>query len=469
MIPDFRRGLILTNSETVLAVKSQCNCFAILKIDQKRTGLYIEADLYEKLEGLGVAKDFIRSCFTEFNDGYYYVSKPDYNVFSAKYGPYAETDEEVLNFCTAYKEFVDKQGEITLNDAVYVEEYNILLPIVTDDNNKRLTANILLGSWLTEGLAIDGTDLEKVSLLNQWLSSDSIEAAVEATGLKVKKHKKVETKEDSKAETKATGKKGIPKIEGKFELPGREKLTKHFNEQIVDFIQNMDKYEKMGIHSIPATLLYGKPGCGKTYAVEKLADFLNLPCFEISSGSVGSPYIHETSKKISEMFEKAIDAAPSILIIDEMEAYLSSREDSSSGKHHIEEVDEFLRYIPKAIDAKVIIFGMTNMINLIDPAILRKGRFDFVEEVGMPSKQEVLAVLENGIKKMPMDGKIDLDALADKLVNRPMSDVGYIIRQAARIAVKNDSETVKQEHLIEAVNSLDPIQKEPERRRIGFH
>ena len=87
----------------------------------------------------------------------------------------------------------------------------------------------------------------------------------------------------------------------------------------------------------------------------------------------------------------------------------------------------------------------------------------------MPSKQEVLAVLENGIKKMPMDGKIDLDALADKLVNRPMSDVGYIIRQAARIAVKNDSETVKQEHLIEAVNSLDPIQKEPERRRIGFH
>ena len=468
MIPEFRRGLILTNNETVLAVKSQCDCFAILKIDQKRTGLFIDASLYGKLEDLGVAKDFIRSCFTKFNDGYYYVSKPDYNVFSAKYGPYAETDEEVFNFCAAYKDFIEKQGEIALNDAVYIEEYNILLPIVAGDNDKKLTANMLVGSWLTEGLAIDGTDLEKISLLNQWLSSDSIETAVEAAGLKVKRHKKTEAKEDSKAEKKTTGKKGIPKIEGKFELPGREKLSRYFNEQIVDFIQNMDKYEKMGIHSIPATLLYGKPGCGKTYAVERLAEFLNLPCFEISSSAVASPYIHDTSKKIGEVFEKAIDAAPSILIIDEMEAYLSSRENSSTGAHHIEEVDEFLRNIPKAIDAKVIIFGMTNMINLIDPAILRKGRFDFVEEVGMPSKQEVLAVLENGIKKMPVDGKLDLDALAEKLVNRPMSDVGYIIRQAARIAVKNDSETVKQEHFMEAVNSLSPIQKEPEHRRIGF-
>lgn len=468
MIPDFRRGLVLSNNEKVLAVKSKCDCFAILKIDQKRTGLYVEGNLYKKFENLGVNKDFICSCFKEFNDGYYYVSKPDYNVFSAKYGPYAETSDEVFNFCTAYKDYIEKQGEIALNDAVYVEEYNILLPIVSDENNKRLTANLLLGSWLTEGLAVDGTDLEKISLLNQWLSSKSIEAAVEATGLKVKRHKKAETKEGGKIAKKTNRKKGIPKIEGRFELPGREKLTKYFNEQIVDFIQNMDKYEKMGIHSIPATLLYGKPGCGKTYAVERLAEFLNLPCFEISSSAVASPYIHDTSKKIGEVFDKAIDAAPSILIIDEMEAYLSSRANSGAGTHHIEEVDEFLRNIPKAIDAKVIIFGMTNMIDLIDPAILRKGRFDFVEEVGMPSKQEVLAVLANGIKKMPADNGIDLNVIAEKLVNRPMSDVSYIIRQAARIAVKNNSEKIKEEHLMEAVNGLSTKQKEPEHRRIGF-
>ena len=151
-----------------------------------------------------------------------------------------------------------------------------------------------------------------------------------------------------------------------------------------------------------------------------------------------------------------------------MEAYLSSRANSGAGTHHIEEVDEFLRNIPKAIDAKVIIFGMTNMIDLIDPAILRKGRFDFVEEVGMPSKQEVLAVLANGIKKMPADNGIDLNVIAEKLVNRPMSDVSYIIRQAARIAVKNNSEKIKEEHLMEAVNGLSTKQKEPEHRRIGF-
>ena len=255
---------------------------------------------------------------------------------------------------------------------------------------------------------------------------------------------------------------------GEFELPGRKELSKYFNDQIVDFIRNMDKYEKMGIHSIPATLLYGKPGCGKTYAVEHLAEFLGLPCFEIGSKSVASPYIHDTSKKIGETFAKAIEAAPSILIIDEMEAYLSARDNSGSGTHHIEEVDEFLRNIPKALDAKVIIFGMTNMINLIDPAILRKGRFDSIIEVGMPSKQEVLAVLRKEMENKPAADDINLEMVAEKLLGRPMSDIAYIIRQAARLAVRNKSEIVKQEHLLEAVNALGKVKKESEHRRIGF-
>lgn len=98
--------------------------------------------------------------------------------------------------------------------------------------------------------------------------------------------------------------------------------------------------------------------------------------FDIDASSIASSYIHETSKKTSEVFKAAIDAAPSILVIDEMEAFLSDRSRVTTGTHHIEEVAEFLRRIPEAISKGVLVFAMTNMIDAIDPAVLRRGRFD---------------------------------------------------------------------------------------------
>lgn len=465
MIPNFYRGLKLSDKITVVDVKSKSSDFAILKLDRKRTGLFLDNNVYNSLSKYKVSEEFLQVCFTEYKNGFYCVGKPDYNIFSAKNGPFAETREEVFNFCSAYKKFLDKYKNASVSDIVYVEEYDILLPIESQGGNG-LSPNGVMGAWLTEGLPVDAADFDKICLLNQWLSPESIEEAIVSAGLNVQKNKKqanTKVKEDEPEKQKIDY-----RSIGKFELPGREQLSQYFNDQIIDFIRNMDKYEKMGIHSVPATLLYGKPGCGKTYAVEKLAEFLGLPCFEINSNSVASPYVHDTSKKISEMFAKAIEAAPSVLIIDEMEAYLSTRETFGSGTHHIEEVDEFLRNIPKALDAKVILFGMTNMIDLIDPAILRKGRFDSVMEVGMPSKQEVISVLKNGIENIPVEGDIDFDQIAEKLLERPMSDVGYVIRQAARLAVKGNSDKVKQKHLLEAVNSLGKIEKEPEHRRIGF-
>jgi SpoVK/Ycf46/Vps4 family AAA+-type ATPase len=100
----------------------------------------------------------------------------------------------------------------------------------------------------------------------------------------------------------------------------------------------------MGIDFPSAIVLHGPPGCGKTFAVERLVEFLDWPSFSIDSNSVGSPYIHQTSKKVSEVFEKAIDSAPSIVVIDEMESFLSERRsDNISGLHHVEEVAEFLK------------------------------------------------------------------------------------------------------------------------------
>ena len=212
----------------------------------------------------------------------------------------------------------------------------------------------------------------------------------------------------------------------------------------------------------------GESGSGKTYAVQQLASYLKLPCFEINSSSVASPYIHDTSKKISEVFLKAIEAAPSILIIDEMEAYLTSRS-ADSQSHRIEEVDEFLRNIPKAIESQVIIFAMTNHIDMIDKAALRKGTFDQIIEVGMPTKEEVLSVLKASLNELPCEDNIDLEKYAEILKERPMSDVAFVVREAGRTAVRNKSKIIRDEYIDSVVKKLNYKENDrQERRRIGF-
>ena len=115
------------------------------------------------------------------------------------------------------------------------------------------------------------------------------------------------------------------------------------------------------------------------------------------------------------MFDKAIDNAPSVLVIDEMEAFLSARELSQgSGQHHVEEVAEFLRRIPDAISKNVLVFAMTNLIDSIDPAILRRGRFDHIIEVKMPAKEEVESLLHHLFKNIPVCDDVDYDKISSK-------------------------------------------------------
>jgi cell division protease FtsH len=122
---------------------------------------------------------------------------------------------------------------------------------------------------------------------------------------------------------------------------------------------NRDRYKALGIDFPSAVILHGPPGTGKTFAVERLVDFLGWPSFQIDASSVASPYIHETSKKVAQVFEKAMENAPSVLVIDEMEAFLADRE-MGSGHHRVEEVAEFLRRIPEAAKNEVLIIAMTN-------------------------------------------------------------------------------------------------------------
>ena len=167
------------------------------------------------------------------------------------------------------------------------------------------------------------------------------------------------------------------------------------------------------------------------------------------------------------MFDKAMKSAPAIIVIDEMEAFLSSRDTNARDTNRVEEVAEFLRRIPEASKNHVLVFGMTNRLEAIDSAILRRGRFDHLVEVRMPTAAEVQELLEAKFETLPVSSDVDVRRLAHKLEARPFSDVTFVLKEAGRLAVKRGLDEINTAVLNEAY-SLLPDEKQQSRRRIGF-
>jgi cell division protease FtsH len=388
---------------------------------------------------------------------------------------------DAIAFSLALKESRKLSPDVSFHDAIYVEQYSRLLPTWT------LTPQVddatVLGTWITGGVFISTHSFRRLTSLTGWMPPGDLAEIVTAAGFSIPADAGVLTKRRpafrrenagraARADVPTEAEKLAPPIERlgqeRFCLPGRPELEAFFNEHVIDIIFNPEKYRALGIEFPSAIVLHGPPGCGKTFAVERLVEFIDWPSYSIDSNSVGSPYIHETSKKISGVFDKAIEGAPSVLVIDEMESFLSHRQSAgASGLHHVEEVAEFLRRIPEAVNNKVLIIAMTNLLDMIDPAILRRGRFDHVIEVGMPSRVEVSSLLDSLLSKLPKTNDLDLKNLLDALTGKALSDAAFVVREASRLAAKAGKSQLDQESLDAALQSL-PKETEKRGRRIGF-
>lgn len=382
---------------------------------------------------------------------------------------------EALSFALALKATRDIDSESALQDALYVEKITRLLP--TYSISSRAGDDVVLGYWLTGGASIPATSFRRLRQTMSWLGAGHLKDVVQAAGFQVAEVMPLERKPVAPAEkTEAVPaeqveqlKRTEPEPNKVFELAGRPELAAFFNEHIVDIILHRDRYKVLGIEFPSAVILHGPPGCGKTFAVDRLVDFLGWPSFQIDASSVASPYIHETSKKVAQVFDKAMENAPSVLVIDEMEAFLADRE-MGSGHHRVEEVAEFLRRIPEAVKNDVLIIAMTNRIEMIDPAIQRRGRFDHVIKVDFASEVEVLSLLEKLLSSLPKESDVDAKPLAKELAGRPLSDVSFVVREGARLAARFGKEKLDQASLLAALRSSPAREREggETKRRIGF-
>jgi cell division protease FtsH len=347
---------------------------------------------------------------------------------------------EVEDFSRAYKKTRSIDKVSSLHDGLYIKDISRILP--TYSLSSFINDDFVFGEWITNGVNVSITSIRRILFLANWADESKLAEIILDCGFE-----KIEKTSDENSTQ-------IKQPNTPFTLSGRPYLENFFNEHVIDIVQNEDRYKAMGIGFPSAIILYGPPGTGKTFAVEALATYLGWPTFQIDSSSIGSSFIHGTSKKIAEIFDIAIKNAPSVLIIDEMESFLADREMGSGSSHHrVEEVAEFLRRIPEAIKNKVLIVAMTNRIDMIDPAILRRGRFDHHIKVDMASEAEISSLLKKLISEIPHEEDIDIPFLADQLQGRPLSDVTFTVREAARLAARSGINALNQQCCLESLKS----------------
>lgn len=383
-----------------------------------------------------------------------------------------ESKADAQAFALALRATREIDGASPIQDAIYVEKITRLLP--TYSISSSTDDDVVLGYYVTGGVPASATSLRRLQQLVGWMNASQLKDIAEAAGFTVPEQTSdLPIAGARRADIRELGESPTTHADrdpnGQFELPGRPDLAAFFNEHVIDIVRNQDRYRALGITFPSAIVLHGPPGTGKTFAVERLVEFLGWPMFQIDASSVASPYIHETSRKIAAVFDQAMSSSPSVLVIDEMEAFLADR-DSGEGHHRIEEVAEFLRRIPEAVKNEVLIVAMTNRVDMIDSAVLRRGRFDHVIEVGYASEDEVASLLTTLLGSLPVTEDLDVAGTARALTGRPLSDVAFVVREAARIAARSGKIELDGESL-DAAMSATPSRRAdaPEaERRIGF-
>lgn len=235
-----------------------------------------------------------------------------------------------------------------------------------------------------------------------------------------------------------------------FSLPGQTELENFINDNFIDYIKYPEKYQRFKLKMLDPIMLYGAPGTGKTYAANALAKFLGWKFFTIDAtqyeqNSVGS------AKKITEIFNKAKDAAPSIVFIDEADSMFAKRRSWNNN----EGISQFLRSISDTAKDRVLVIAATNRIDDMDEAILRNGRFSNKIEISYADTKGVLAVMEEYLKDKPVSNDLSLIKAASKLSGHPLCDTKSFLDSVCKEAAWRDSNKIEQCDVDEALLHLN--------------
>jgi ATP-dependent 26S proteasome regulatory subunit len=261
---------------------------------------------------------------------------------------------------------------------------------------------------------------------------------------------------------------GITSLRGLDNVAGMNGLKRLLINDVINPLLNPEKYQKFRLSIPNGILLYGPPGCGKTFIVKKLAEELAYNMFELNPSAVATPYVHGAVSNIAKVFELARMGAPAIVFIDEIEGLIPKREEL--GAHadiKKEEINEFLLQLNNAGHNRILVVGATNRPQMIDTAILRSGRMDkriYVPPPDFEARREMFHICLVG---RPYDQTIDFETLARMTENYVGSDIELIVTDAARDAVINDKTQIDERLIERVITRVTPSISQDEMDKFG--
>lgn len=253
----------------------------------------------------------------------------------------------------------------------------------------------------------------------------------------------------------------------------KESLT-----EIVDFLHNPAKFTKIGAKLPKGALLVGPPGTGKTLLAKAVAGEAKVPFFSLTGSDFVEMFVGVGASRVRDLFKQAQESAPCIIFIDEIDAIGKSR-DSRYGAN--DEREQTLNQLLSEMDGfdsskGLLVLGATNRPEILDPALLRPGRFDRRVIVERPDLKGRIAILKVHSKDVKMDETVDLDAIGLATSGAVGSDLANMINEAAILAVKHKRKAVSQKDLFEAVEVVlvgkekkDRIMNQKERKIVSYH
>ena len=250
-------------------------------------------------------------------------------------------------------------------------------------------------------------------------------------------------------------------------------------EEVVDFLKHPKKYESLGAKIPKGVLLVGNPGTGKTMLARAVAGEANVPFFSISGSEFVEMFVGVGASRVRDLFAKAKKNAPSISFIDEIDAVGRKRGSGMGGGH--DEREQTLNQILVEMDGfeagtNVIVLAATNRADVLDPALLRPGRFDRHTNIMLPERRDREAILKVHFKNKPMDSTVNLDKLAAKTAGSSGADLANIANEAAIIAARRNAKHVSDKDLTEAFEKVaigperkTKVMNEHEKEMTAYH
>lgn len=250
---------------------------------------------------------------------------------------------------------------------------------------------------------------------------------------------------------------GLDKDKVSFnDIAGNENAKQDLFE-VVDFLKHPEKYRKLGAKIPSGVLLVGDPGTGKTMLARAVAGEAGVPFFSISGSEFMEMFVGVGASRVRDLFSKAKKNAPAIIFIDEIDAVGRRRGSGMGGGH--DEREQTLNQILVEMDGfetstNVIILAATNRVDVLDPALLRPGRFDRQVKIDLPERLDRLAILKVHFKNKPIDSSVNLPAMAAKTAGSSGADLANIANEAAIIAATRNKTKISNAELVEAFEKV---------------